>query len=89
VNELRTRARDALLTDAIVREEAVESAATDLMSVDGMDDETAAFLISKAINNAQDLADLAVDELVELTEMDEARAKQLIMTARAPLLAGT
>jgi transcription termination/antitermination protein NusA len=89
VNELRTRARDALLTDAIVREEAVESAATDLMSVDGMDDETAALLISKAINNAQDLADLAVDELVELTEMDEARAKQLIMTARAPLLAGT
>ncbi len=89
VNELRSRARDALLTDAIVREEAVESAAADLMSVDGMDEETAALLTSKGVNNAEDLADLAVDELVELTGMDEERAKQLIMTARAPLLSGT
>ena len=89
VNELRSRARDALLTDAIVREEAVESAAADLMSVAGMDEETAALLTAKEVNNADDLADLAVDELVELTGMDEERAKQLIMTARAPLLAGT
>jgi N utilization substance protein A len=89
VNELRSRARDALLTDAIVREEAVESAAADLMSVAGMDEETAALLTSKGVNNAVDLADLAVDELVELTGMDEERAKQLIMTARAPLLSGT
>ena len=89
VNELRSRARDALLTDAIVREEAVESAAADLMSVEGMDEETAALLTSKGVNNAEDLADLAVDELVELTGMDEERAKQLIMTARAPLLAGS
>ncbi|MCP5279547.1 MAG: transcription termination/antitermination protein NusA [Thiobacillus sp.] len=89
VNELRSRARDALLTDAIVREEAVESAAADLLSVEGMDDETAALLTSKGVNNAEDLADLAVDELVELTGMDEERAKQLIMTARAPLLAGS
>jgi N utilization substance protein A len=88
VNELRSRARDALLTDAIVREEAVESAAADLMSVDGMDDDTAALLTSKGIQNAEDLADLAVDELVELTAMDEERAKALIMTARAPMLAG-
>ena len=89
VNELRSRARDALLTAAIVREEAVESAAADLMSVAGMDDETAALLTSKEVRNAEDLADLAVDELVELTGMDEERAKQLIMTARAPLLAGS
>jgi len=89
VNELRSRARDALLTDAIVREEAVESAAADLMSVAGMDEDTAALLTSKSVNNAEDLADLAVDELVELTGMDEERAKQLIMTARAPLLSGT
>jgi len=89
VNELRSRARDALLTDAIVREEAVESAAADLMSVDGMDEDTAALLTSKDVHNAEDLADLAVDELVELTGMDEERAKQLIMTARAPLLAGS
>jgi N utilization substance protein A len=89
VNELRSRARDALLTDAIVREEAVESAAADLMSVAGMDEEMAALLTSKEVRNADDLADLAVDELVELTGMDEERAKQLIMTARAPLLAGS
>ncbi len=89
VNELRVRARDALLTDAIVREEAVESAAADLMSVAGMDEDTAALLTAKGICNAGDLADLAVDELVELTEMDEERAKALIMTARAPMLAGS
>ena len=89
VNELRSRARDALLTDAIVQEEAVESAAADLMSVAGMDEETAAMLTSKGVNNAQDLADLAVDELVELIGMDEERATQLIITARAPLLSGS
>jgi len=89
VNELRVRARDALLTDAIVREEAVESAAADLMSVDGMDETTAALLTAKGVGNAEELADLAVDELMELTDMDEERAKQLIMTARAPLLAGS
>jgi N utilization substance protein A len=88
VNELRARARDALLTDAIRGEEAVESAAADLMSVDGMDEDTAAHLTAQGVNNAEDLADLAVDELVELTGMDEERAKALIMTARAPLLSG-
>ncbi len=87
VNELRARARDALLTDAIVREEAVESAAADLMSVDGMDEDTAAQLTAKGVHNAEELADLAVDELVELIGMDEERAKALIMTARAPMLA--
>jgi N utilization substance protein A len=88
VNELRSRARDALLTDAIVREEAVESASVDLMSLTGMDEETAAALTAKGINNANDLADLAVDELIELVGMDDERAKALIMTARAPILAG-
>jgi N utilization substance protein A len=87
VNELRARARDALLTDAIVREEAVESAAADLMSVDGMDEDTAAQLTAKGVRNAEELADLAVDELVELIGIDEERAKALIMTARAPMLA--
>jgi N utilization substance protein A len=88
VNELRSRARDALLTAAIVKEEAVESASADLMSVAGMDEDTAALLSAKGINNANDLADLAVDELVELVGMDDERAKSLIMTARAPILAG-
>ncbi|MDD5387742.1 MAG: transcription termination factor NusA [Gallionellaceae bacterium] len=88
VNELRSRARDALLTDAIVHEEEMESAAADLMSVAGMDEETAAQLTAQGVNTAEDLADLAVDELMELVGMDEDRAKALIMTARAPMLAG-
>ena len=88
VNELRSRARDALLTDAIVHEEEMESAAADLISVAGMDEDTAAQLTAQGVNTAADLADLAVDELMELVGMDEERAKALIMTARAPMLAG-
>ena len=87
VNELRARARNALLTAAIVQEENVEQAATDLMSIEGMDEETAAQLSAQGVKNSEDLADLAVDDLVELTNMDEERAKQLIMTARAPWFA--
>jgi N utilization substance protein A len=88
VNELRARARNALLTAAIAREETVESN-PDLMSLDGMDADTATLLQSKGVATTEDLADLAVDELVELTDMDEERAKQLIMTARAPMLAAS
>jgi transcription termination/antitermination protein NusA len=87
VDELRSRARNALLTDAIAREESVENAADDLLALEGMDKETAAQLASKGIKTAEDLADLAVDDLVELTGMDENRAKELIMTARAPWFA--
>jgi N utilization substance protein A len=58
------------------------------MSVAGMDEETAAALTAQGISNAKDLADLAVDELIELVDMDDERAKSLIMTARAPILAG-
>jgi N utilization substance protein A len=84
VNELRSRARAALLTEAIAKEEKVEEAAEDLLTMEGMDDATANLLASKGISKMDDLADLAVDELVEMTSMDEERAKQLIMTARAP-----
>jgi N utilization substance protein A len=84
VNELRSRARDALLTAAIAQEETVETAATDLMTLEGMDADTAAQLSAQGVKSAEDLADLAVDDLVEMTGMDEERAKQLIMTARAP-----
>jgi N utilization substance protein A len=87
VNELRSRARDALLTAAIAQEETVETAATDLMTLDGMDADTAAKLSAQGVKSAEDLADLAVDDLVDLTGMDEERAKQLIMTARAPWFA--
>ncbi len=87
VNELRARARDALLTAAIAREETVEAASTDLMTLEGMDAETAARLTEQGVKSTEDLADLAVDELSELTGMDEERAKTLIMAARAPWFA--
>lgn len=84
INELRARARAALLTEAIAKEEKVEEAAEDLLAMEGMDDKTAHLLASKGVSKMEDLAELAVDELVELTGMEEARAKELIMTARAP-----
>ena len=84
IEELRKRARAALLTEAIAKEEKVEEAAEDLLTMEGMDDETAHLLASKGVATMDDLAELAVDELVELTNMDIERAKTLIMTARAP-----
>jgi N utilization substance protein A len=84
VNELRSRARNALLVEAIASEEHVENVATDLATLEGMDNETARVLAAKGVKTQEDLADLAVDDLVELTGIDEERAKQLIMTARAP-----
>ena len=87
VNELRTRARNSLLTDAIVSEEKVEHIAEDLLSLEGMDGQTARELAAKGVNTQEDLADLAVDDLVEMVEMDAERARQLIMAARAPWFA--
>jgi N utilization substance protein A len=87
IEELRNRARNALLTAAIVGEEKVEASAGDLLSLDGMDPETARLLATKGVHTTEDLADLAVDDLVEMTAMDEERAKQLIMAARAPWFA--
>jgi len=84
VEELRKRARAALLTEAIAKEEKVEEAADDLLTLEGMDAETAHLLASKGVSTMDGLAELAIDELVELTGMDEERAKALIMTARAP-----
>ena len=87
VNELRMRARNALLTAAIAGEEKVEASAGDLLSLEGMDTETARLLATKGIHTTDDLAELAVDELIEMAEMDVARAEQLIMDARAPWFA--
>ena len=84
IEELRKRARAALLTEAIAKEESVDEAAEDLLTMDGMDNETAHLLATKGVSKMDDLAELAVDELVELTQMDAERAKTLIMTARAP-----
>jgi transcription termination/antitermination protein NusA len=87
VNELRRRARDAIVTDKIKSEESMETAADDLLAMDGMDEETAKMLATKGVRTMDDLADLAIDELTEMTGMDADRAKQLIMTARAPWFA--
>ena len=87
IEELRKRARAALLTEAIAKEEGVDEASADLLAMDGMDEATAHLLASKGIATMDALAELAVDELVELTAMDAERAKTLIMTARAPWFA--
>lgn len=87
VNELRSRARNALLTEAIASEEKVEAPSEELLAMEEMDDQTARTLASKGVVTMDDLADLAVDDLVEMTGMDSERAKELIMKARAPWFA--
>jgi N utilization substance protein A len=84
VEELRSRARNVLLTAAIVNEEQVEHGIEDLNKLDGMDEETARVLAAQGIVTQEQLADLAVDELVELSNMNAERANALIMAARAP-----
>jgi len=83
VNELRTRARDSLLTMEIAKEEDAEEVSQTLESVDGITADLVVQLASNNISSRDDLAELAVDELVEMTQIDEERAKLLIMTARA------
>ena len=83
VQELRERARNELLTEAIVAEEQLENVAEDMLSLEGMDKTLAAKLAAHGVKNRDDLADLAIDELVEMTGVDAERAKQLITTARA------
>lgn len=83
VNELRNRARNVLLTEAIVTEEQLEKVSDDLLGLDGMDKSLAARLAQQGIRTRDDLADLAVDELVEMAGIDEERAKALISVARA------
>jgi len=83
VNELRQRARNVLLTEAIVNEEQLEGVAEDLLSLEGMDKSLAAKLATHGVKTRDDLADLAVDELTEMTELDESSAKDLITKARA------
>jgi len=83
VDELRSRARNALLTEAIVREESVENVEEALLSLEGMDTDIASKLAANGITTRDALADLAGDELVELTGMDATKAQDLIMKARA------
>ncbi len=84
--ELRARAKDALLTQAIASEEKLEAAepAEDLLAMEGMDRHLAFVLASRGIVTMEDLAEQSVEELLEVESMAEERAAQLIMTARAP-----
>ena len=87
VEELRARARDALLTDALAVEEGIDANApeADLLDIEGMDDTVAYELAANGIVSRENLADLATDELIELgiEGIDEERAAGLIMAARA------
>jgi N utilization substance protein A len=89
VAELRNRASDYLLTQAIMTEEVLEvnKPQEDLLTMEGMDIELANALAVKGVCSMEDLAEQAVDELMEIEEMDEKRASDLIMTARAPWFA--
>src|SRR5919112_949293 len=83
VNELRNRARNALLVAAIANEEKVEGVDPELLKLEGMTTQLAAKLSEGAVKTRDDLADLAVDELAEMTGLEAERAKKLIMAARA------
>jgi transcription termination/antitermination protein NusA len=89
VIELRNRARDYLLTQAIMQEEILEEhkPAEDLLSMEGMDEETAMHLAGLGVCTMEDLAEQSVDELMVIDDMDEERASTLIMKAREPWFA--
>ncbi|ODS60110.1 MAG: transcription termination/antitermination protein NusA [Acidovorax sp. SCN 68-22] len=88
VTELRARAKDALLTMEIAREDSVESVSQDLRDLEGVTPELIAKLAEGGVHTRDDLADLGVDELTELTGQDEEGAKALIMKAREHWFAG-
>ena len=89
VEELRSRAQDVLLTKAIAKAESAADVAPaeDLLAVEGMNEELAYGLAAAGVVTAENLADLATDELLELVEMDEAEAQTLIMAARTKVYA--
>lgn len=83
VQELRERARNVLLTEAIATEEQLEGVEEALLNIEGMDKSLAAKLAGNGIKTRDDLADLAVDELTEMTGIEADQAKLLITNARA------
>ena len=86
VDELRSRARNALTTQELASEEELgaKEPAEDLFNMDGMDKKLAYQLAGMGIISMEDLAEQATDELMDIEEMTEERAGELIMTARAP-----
>ena len=83
VEELRNRARDAILTLAIASEEQLERMDEDLKNLEGVDQEMLHDLANEGIKTRDDLAELSVDELIEITGIDEETAKKVVMAARA------
>jgi len=82
VNELRSRAKDALLTMEIAREESVDSVSQNLRDLEGVTPEILEKLVAGGIQSRDDLADLAIDELTDLTGQTADEARALIMKAR-------
>ena len=85
VAELQSRARDVLLTREIAKEEGLSDGqpAADLFDVDGMDEALATVLAKRGICTREDLAEQAVDDLLDVTDLDPKVAGDLIMSARA------
>lgn len=90
VQELRDRAKDVLLTQAIASEEKLDEAkpAEDLLTMEGMEKHLALVLASKGICTMEDLAEQSIDDLLEVESMTEEKAAELIMTARKPWFEG-
>ncbi|GAA0210124.1 transcription termination factor NusA [Kangiella japonica] len=86
IDALKSRAKDILLTKAIATEEKLEKnePAEDLLNMDGMDRHLAFVLASRGVITMEDLAEQSVDDLTDIEELNDERAAQLIMTARAP-----
>jgi N utilization substance protein A len=88
VNELRARAKDALLTMEIAKEESVEEVSQDLRTLDGLNVDLIAKLAEAGVHTRDDLADLATDELTAITGQSAEEATALIMKAREHWFAG-
>jgi len=88
INELRSRAKDALLTMEIAKEESVETVSQNLRDLEGLDPELIPKLADAGVHTRDDLADLAVDELTEITGQSADDAKALILKAREHWFAG-
>ena len=84
VDELRTRAKNVLATKALAAEENIEGAkpAEDLLALEGLDAHLAYVFASKGIITLEDLAEQAVDDLIDIEELNEEKAGTLIMAAR-------
>ncbi|PRD27773.1 UNVERIFIED_CONTAM: nusA [Trichonephila clavipes] len=84
VEVLRQRAKDALLTKALVSEEGAQEPAEDLLGMEGMERKIAFALAARGVVTMEDLAEQAIDDIVDIDGLDAERAAQLIMKAREP-----